>query len=82
MAKNTFYVKALWDGEAGVFYSESDITGLHIEAETLDEFKSLMDELARDLIVENHISKADFSQGRIADLMPTIYWQAPDGVAA
>ena len=26
-----FFVKAVWDEEAKVFYSDSDIVGLHIE---------------------------------------------------
>lgn len=38
------------------FYSRSDIRGLYIEAETLDEFESLVVDLAPDLIVENHLS--------------------------
>lgn len=34
--KNTFTVKACWDEDAKVFYSESDITGLHIEANSIE----------------------------------------------
>jgi len=37
----TFYVKAIWDPEAEVWCSESDIPGLVIETATLAEFESL-----------------------------------------
>ena len=33
--KRTFRVKAVWDVAAKVFYSQSDIEGLHIEAADL-----------------------------------------------
>ena len=51
--KRTFFVVAKWDADANVFYSDSDIDGLHIEASTLEEFESLVSELAPDLIFEN-----------------------------
>ena len=54
--KRHYSVTAIWDEEAQVFYSQSDIRGLHVEAETLDEFESLIVDLAPDLIVENHLS--------------------------
>lgn len=53
--KRTFFVAAQWDSEASVFYSDSDIDGLHIEASSLDEFESLVVELAPELVVENHL---------------------------
>ena len=37
MIKRMFSVTAHWDDEAKVFYSDSDIVGLHIEAETIEE---------------------------------------------
>ena len=48
------YVKPVWDEDAGVFRSESNI-GLQIEAETEEEFYALAHELAPDLSIENHI---------------------------
>jgi len=36
--KRTFFIKAHWDEDARVFYSESDISGLHIEAPSIDAF--------------------------------------------
>ncbi len=54
--KRTFFVAAHWDSEANVYYSDSDIDGLHIEASSLDEFESLVVELAPELIIENHPS--------------------------
>jgi len=52
---STFFVRALWDDEAKVYVSESDIKGLHIEAATLEEFESVIFEHARELIFDNHI---------------------------
>lgn len=52
--KRNFYVTAIWDEEAGIYYSESDIIGLHIEAETIEEFEQVIDEFAAELIIENH----------------------------
>ena len=75
MNKRHFTVKALWDKEAGVFYSESDIIGLHIEAKTLAEFESAMEKYAVDLIVANHIEPHDLSRGAISSLIPTIFYK-------
>lgn len=36
--KFRFYVRPVWDEEAKVYYSESNIFGLHIEGETEEEF--------------------------------------------
>lgn len=52
--KRTFYVRAVWDEEARVFYSESDISGLHIEAQTIEEFEAVMNEYAPELVRFNH----------------------------
>ena len=59
--KRMFYVRAHWDGEAKVFYSESDILGLHIEATTIEEFEGVMNEVAADLILANHYSAQDIA---------------------
>ena len=75
--KRSFTVKAVWDNEAGVFYSVSDIEGLHIEAVTLDEFEEIMMDAAPDLIVANHISAPDIAEYPLKDLIPAILWQRP-----
>lgn len=77
MTQRTFSVSALWDEEAGVFYSESDIIGLHIEAETVEEFEQLMFELAPELIVANHITRPEQARRSLKDLIPAILWQRP-----
>jgi hypothetical protein len=51
--KPTYYVKALWDPEASVWTSESDIPGLVIEANTLTEFETLIWQLAPEMLAEN-----------------------------
>ena len=76
--KHTFRVRAVWDAEAGVFYADSDIEGLHIEATTLDEFESIMLEVAPELIMVNHRSLSDLAQHPLKDLIPAIVWQRPD----
>ena len=49
----SFTVTATWDAEAGVFYSQSDIPGLHVEAATFDEFVALVRDLAPEMIADN-----------------------------
>ena len=49
----TYHVKAVWDAEAEVFFAETDIPGLHIEAATIGEFFHAVEELAPQLIVAN-----------------------------
>ena len=53
-----FYVEALWDEDAQVYYSKSDIPGLNIEAGTLGEFEEFMHELAPVLLIENVLKPA------------------------
>jgi hypothetical protein len=59
MAKRMFNVTAHWDDEAQVFYSDSDIIGLHIEAATIDEFEAVMMDVAPGLVVANHTTKEE-----------------------
>ncbi len=82
--KRTYYVKALWDDEVNVWYSESDIFGLHIETKTLDEFEEVINEFAAELIIANHLTAEDLAQTSMKDLLPTVIWQRPneDRVAA
>ncbi len=54
MTKRVFSVSAVWDDEAKVHYSQSDIDGLHIEAATLEEFEDLLMELGPEMIRSNH----------------------------
>jgi hypothetical protein len=49
----SYYVKAIWDAEAGVWCSESNILGLVIETATLAEFESLARHFAPELLAEN-----------------------------
>ena len=49
----SFYVKAIWDPEAEVWCSESDIPGLVIETATLAEFESLARDFAPELLASN-----------------------------
>ena len=81
MSNRTFYINAIWDEDACVFVSESDIIGLHIEAESLEEFEQLIDEHALDLVLANHVSKADLTQKGLRDLIPMIRWQPPSKLA-
>jgi hypothetical protein len=57
--KPSYYVAALWDQDASVWYSESNIPGLVIEADTVGDFERLMNELAPEMLAENeHIHNA------------------------
>lgn len=49
----SFYVKAIWDPEAEVWCSESNILGLTLETATLAEFESLAKHFAPELLAEN-----------------------------
>lgn len=48
-----FYVRAIWDTEAEVWCSESNIAGLVLETATLSEFESLARQFAPELLAEN-----------------------------
>lgn len=80
--KRTFFIRAIWDAEAGVFYSETDIEGLHIEAPNVDAFEEVIFDTAVDLIVANHISIAEMAETPMKDLIPAILWERPANVPA
>ena len=73
-----FFVKAVWDEEARIYVSQSDIAGLHIEAETVDDFEAVMRDVATDLVIANHISRAELETVPLRDLIPTIVWERPN----
>ena len=70
--QRSFHVEAVWDEREEIWCSESDITGLHIEAETLEEFYDLVNEFASDLIVSNHYSDSDLSGADLRDVIPAV----------
>lgn len=73
-----FFVKAVWDEEAKVFYSDSDIVGLHIEADTLEEFRKVLVDIAPELILANHVTNDDLLTKSLRELVPVI-WSSTDG---
>lgn len=80
MTQRSFTVRALWDEEARTYYSESDIIGLHIEAEDLDAFEQILFELAPELIVANHMQPeliGEITPANLAEHIPAIVWQRP-----
>ena len=81
MIRRTFNVAALWDEKVAIFYCESDIDGLHIEAATIEEFEAVMLELGPEMILANHILKPENANLSLADLIPTIVLQKPQAVA-
>ncbi|HEY3799145.1 MAG TPA: DUF1902 domain-containing protein [Caulobacteraceae bacterium] len=71
--KSSYYVRALWDPEASVWTSESDVPGLVIEANTLTEFEALVWELAPEMLQANEPAvppqvSIDFSAAARRDL--------------
>lgn len=79
MSQKTYEIKACWDDEAKVWYSESDIIGLHIEASSLEEFEEIMRDCAVELILTNHLTPEQLSSTPLRDLVPGILWQRPPG---
>ena len=47
------YVKAIWDEAAEVYYSETNVPGLTVEAATLPQFMDLAMELGREMLEAN-----------------------------
>ena len=54
-----FYIRPVWDDDAKVYISQSNITGLHIEAKTVEEVYEIAKECAVDLILANHLTEID-----------------------
>lgn len=77
MTKRSYSVRAIWDEEAGVYYADSDIIGLHIEATNLDEFEQVMMDVAPGLVIANHLSEEELLSTPLKDLIPAILWQRP-----
>ena len=78
MMRRVFRVQAVWDADAEVFYSRSDIEGLHIEAADLEEFEAIMIDVAPELIIANHWTAREIADHSFKDLIPAILWQHPD----
>ena len=76
--KRTFFVKALWDDLAKIWYSETDIDGLFINAKDLDEFEDVINEFAGDLVLENHWRRGQVPEETISSTVPIILWQRPN----
>jgi hypothetical protein len=53
MTKMAYFVNARWDADAAVYYSETNIPGLNIEAETLGQFFEAAQELAPQMLEAN-----------------------------
>jgi Domain of unknown function (DUF1902) len=51
--KQKFKVTAIWDPEVKVFTSDSNIPGLVVEADTFEEFVSLVEALAPEMLEAN-----------------------------
>jgi hypothetical protein len=72
MTNRSFYVRAVWDPEEKIFFSESNIIGLHLETPTFEEFEEVLMDVAPDLIVANHLTDADLANKPLRDLVPAI----------
>ena len=72
-----FTVTAHWDDEAKVWVSETDIRGLVIETDTLDEFEALVFALAPDVIVENHLRPEGVAARPAGEVMSFVRWERP-----
>ena len=54
MADTEYLIHAIWDEEAGVFYAESNVPGLHIEAETIQQFIEVIQDVVPQLLESNN----------------------------
>lgn len=77
MPNPVFHVTAVWDEEASVFISESDIKGLVIETSTIEEFEEVLEDLALELILSNHMTASDLATRPMSEIIPTIIWTRP-----
>jgi len=79
--RKVFTVAAVWDDEAGVYYSDSDISGLHVEADTLEEFERELFDVAAELIAANHLTEAELTSARPRDVIPAIVYRGEKAAA-
>lgn len=76
MANRMHNVTAYWDDEAKVFYSDSDVVGLHIEARTIEEFEAVTIDVAPGLVIANHVSKDELASLAPEDIIPAVLLDA------
>jgi len=76
--KRIFKVAACWDDEAKVWYSDSDIKGLNIETDTIEQFEEILLDVAVELILTNHFRPQDLINRPMSELVPAILWQRPE----
>ncbi len=82
MNKRIFTVEAVWDPEARVFYSKSDIIGLHVESASIEEFEDVMMSEGVNLILANHMTPEELATKPLRDLVPAIVWKRPEVLPA
>lgn len=76
--RKSFDVSAIWDEDQKLWYSESDLIGLHVEAATFPEFQKLVHEFAAELIVTNHYSDDDLERD-LREIIPAIVISQHEG---
>ena len=62
-----------------MFCCESDIEGMHVEADTLDEFQRLIAEHAPEQVIANHLKARQIARMSLVDLVPAISREAEEG---
>ena len=80
--KRKYFVTAIWDADAQVYYSDSDIEGFHIEADTMEEFEALMVDLAPDLIIANHLTPDEIIEFPLRELIPSIILRSSPSIGS
>ena len=78
----TLHVRALWDDEVSRWYSQSDVSGLAIETDTLDEFEEVLVDVASVVIFANHYSAEELVSTPLKELVPIVVWERPAEIAA
>jgi hypothetical protein len=71
MSDKEYLIHAIWDAEAGVFYAESDVPGLNVEAATLPEFLEILQDVVPELLAANAGTK-DATSGQPDGRLPRV----------
>ena len=53
MSDKEYLIHAIWDAKAGVFYAQSDVPGLNVEAATLQELLEVLQDVVPELLAAN-----------------------------
>jgi Domain of unknown function (DUF1902) len=69
MAAKQYVIRAVWDPEARVFFAESNVPGLNVEAETIPELVEILQDVVPALLLDANAPQSERRRVRLeADL--------------